>query len=60
MVSFLLKSYIFCFLLVGSHAFQNYLTLRQRSLALIPLINQALGKDCPQGLGMALVRSLLA
>ena len=54
MVSFLQKCYIFCFLLVYSHAFQNCPTFRQGGLAFIPLIYQLLAEDCPQGLGVTL------
>lgn len=52
MVSFFQKSYIFCLLLLYSHAFQNCPALRQGDLAFIPHIYQLLAEDCPQGLGV--------
>ena len=54
MASFLQKSYIFCLLLLYSHAFQNCPALRQGGLAFIPHIYQLLAEDCPQELGVTL------
>lgn len=54
MASFLQKSYIFCLLLLYSHAFQNCPALSQGGLAFIPHIYQLLAEDCPQELGVTL------
>ena len=48
------KNYIFCLLLLYSHAFQNCPALSQGGLAFIPHIYQLLAEDCPQELGVTL------